>query len=157
MTPDWSDLFWSKVHPEALSGCWLWHGATTSHGYGTLSRSSAGKVSRAYAHRVAYERATGAAPGALDVCHRCDVPSCVNPDHLFLGTARDNAADMVRKGRARHKAFPGETHHGHILSERQVLEIRQRRGESARALAAEYGVQRWTVYDILSRRSWRHV
>lgn len=74
--------------------CWVWTGATLK-GYGQIG--DAGVVK--YAHRVAYELAFGPIPDGLMVCHRCDNPPCCNPDHLFTGTALDNVADMVGKGR----------------------------------------------------------
>lgn len=100
---DWSDRFWSKVHPEALSGCWIWHASVTAFGYGRYALSGRS----VQAHRVAYERTNGPV-GDLCVLHRCDVPACVNPDHLFVGTRRDNNADMCAKGRHRRGIFPAD-------------------------------------------------
>ena len=76
-------------------GCWLWRGAITSTGYGHM------KVGEHYekAHRIAWRFAYGVIPDGLQVCHRCDNPPCVNPDHLFLGTQVDNLRDCYRKGR----------------------------------------------------------
>ena len=85
----WQD----RVIPEPNSGCWLWEGAQTTGGYGLVGRN--GKL--VYVHRLAWETTHGPIPKGLDVCHRCDVPACVNVGHLFLGTARDNALDMVTK------------------------------------------------------------
>jgi hypothetical protein len=78
--------------PEA--GCWLWVG-TTTRGYGRIR--AFGSTQRA--HRVSWLIHRGPIPSGIGVCHRCDTPSCVNPDHLFLGDQRDNLRDMVRKGR----------------------------------------------------------
>jgi hypothetical protein len=85
----------SASEPEPNSGCWLWMRAVNGKGYGSCQFN--GKVQ--LAHRVAYLLALGD-PAGLVVCHRCDVPSCVNPDHLFLGTVGDNNRDRDRKGRA---------------------------------------------------------
>lgn len=87
--------FWPKVH-VVESGCWLWIAATGYNGYGVFNLN--GRLEGA--HRTAYRLShDGDVPAALDVLHRCDTPACVRPDHLFLGNAKLNAADMVSKGR----------------------------------------------------------
>lgn len=90
--------------PEPNTGCWLWTSTTTNRGYGRLSIDGGDVL----AHRAAYEAFCGAIPAGLMVCHRCDVRSCINPEHLFLGCAQDNQADKARKSRGNksHKGLP---------------------------------------------------
>lgn len=90
-----SARFSAKVQAGLMDGCWLWTGAALRSGYGSF-RWSPGKV--VSAHRAAWMLMEGD-PGALHVLHTCDTPLCVNFSHLFLGTAKDNAADKVAKGR----------------------------------------------------------
>ena len=80
-------------------GCLIWSGSKTTLGYGRLTKKGA----RHIAHRMAYERFKGPVPEELEVCHSCDNPSCVNPDHLFIGTTQDNAIDREAKGRGNHE------------------------------------------------------
>jgi hypothetical protein len=93
---DGTERIWKWV--VRSNGCWLWSRSTDEHGYGTLrwptSRDKIRKV-----HRIAYELTQGAIPPGMQVLHRCDVPTCIRPSHLFLGTHTDNMRDMARKGR----------------------------------------------------------
>src|SRR5678816_2871477 len=94
-----SERFWSKV--DQSGDCWIWTAHHLSSGYGLIGTGSMRDGTRrgSLAHRVSWELAYGTIPDGLFVCHRCDNPSCVRPDHLFLGTCKDNAADSVAKGR----------------------------------------------------------
>lgn len=83
------------------SGCWLWIGSKTKKGYGGFLRSIKGKNKYFYAHRFIYELANGPIKKGLFCCHHCDVRNCVNPEHIFLGTALDNNRDMLAKGRGK--------------------------------------------------------
>ena len=88
-----AEPFEDKYIPEPNSGCWLWIRGVDGGGYGHTNKG--------YAHRLAYERYVGPIPKGLLVCHKCDTIICINPDHLFLGTQKDNMADAARKGRLR--------------------------------------------------------
>lgn len=128
------------------SGCWLWTGASSPR-YGIVRH----RGRRLTTHRAAWEAINGPIPAGLQICHKCDVPRCVNPDHLFLGTNADNVADMVAKGRS---AIHGERHWKAKLTPEQVRQIRAD-GRSQNALAAAYGVSQFNIHAIKTRKSWR--
>ena len=155
-------FFESNYIPEPNSGCWLWERGLGSDGYGSLSVTSvrqSAKHGRAQrTHRFAWEFFRGPIPKGKCVLHRCDVRSCVNPDHLFLGTRTDNNADMVTKGR--NSPLPssrGEQNARAKLTENDVGEIRRRYqvGENWKILAKEYGVNHKTIWKVGTGRSWR--
>lgn len=148
------DRFEEKFIPEPNSGCWLWIGAADARGYGNFWHC--GQLQKA--HRVSWEIATGGAAGGLMVLHRCDVPCCVNPGHLFLGTALDNMQDMYGKGRSRH--VRGERVARAKLTASAVAEIKGcRLGDLSerRRLAAKYGVSEGAIEDIRDGKTWRHI
>jgi hypothetical protein len=89
--------FWKHVHKlSATNACWLWTGPKDPAGYGVVPRSTGESV----AHRLSWRFANHAEPSGRIICHKCDRPSCVRPSHLFIGTHKDNNADMIRKRRA---------------------------------------------------------
>lgn len=146
------DTFREMHIPEPMSGCWLWTGAINNKGYGTLSRQVNKKTQLTYAHRFSWEHHTGPIPEGMCVCHKCDVPCCVNPDHLFLGTRQDNSDDMVAKGRSNR----GEGRWKAKLNEGKVRDIRSS-NKPQTVLAKELGVTVGTIYKALHRETWAHV
>ena len=138
-----------------VAGCWIWMRCLNDSGYGKVWSSNARKVVRA--HRVSWELHNGEIPAGLNVLHRCDVPCCVNPHHLFLGTQQENARDMTAKGRA---FVPppqiGEKHGCAKLSEKAVRAIRLD-GRSNQKIAVDYGINKNTVQKIKARATWRHL
>ena len=135
---------------EPTTGCWLWYLATSDAGYGSFR--VAGKT--VLAHRKFFERANGPIPRGLHVCHKCDTPQCVNPDHLFLGTASDNMRDMHKKGRWNHLDLKtGVRHPMAKLSEGDVRTIRAS-DEPAPMLAARFGVCAETISKVRRRRTY---
>ena len=142
------------------SGCWLWVRPQTTTGYGTL-RSHKTLVR---AHRVSWAVFNGRSPRDLCICHSCDTPLCVNPDHLFIGTRADNNRDMAAKGR-RANAPPknprrGESASWSVLTEAQVIWIRkQRRGGLATCeyLGKILGISRKTIFNASAGVSWKHL
>jgi hypothetical protein len=138
------ERFFDHISPEPNTGCHLWMGAQLVNGYPKVWKDKIN--TQELAHRVAWELANGPIPDGLFVCHRCDVPLCVNPVHLFLGTAADNHADMVGKGRQA-KGF--QLPHTKLTSE-QIEEIR-RRPETQAAIAKEFGIHQSHVSRIKSQ------
>jgi hypothetical protein len=152
------DAFIDFSGAAAGSTCWEWIGDRSQYGYGRRGHLENGKLKSEAAHRLAYERAFGPIPEGLAVCHRCDNRACVRPEHLFLGTWKDNSEDMVRKGRSN----KGERHGNSKLTEEQVREIRRlyiprdpERG--ATPLARRFGVTVGAIDDVARGVIWKHV
>jgi predicted DNA-binding protein (UPF0251 family) len=143
------------------SGCWLWTGAVHRNGYG-------GMWPNVLVHRFAWELANGPVPDGMMVLHRCDVRTCVNPDHLFLGTHDVNMSDMVTKGRSasggrnvstKHpEKFRGVRNGRAKLTEDDVRAIRAAHGTvTQREMAQRYGVHASTIERVLSGVRWPNV
>lgn len=144
--------FWAKVDRRGPDECWLWIGAKKGHGYGRFKHRRAHRVSFELHHRLL----------ALGECvlHRCDVPSCCNPKHLWAGSQQENMADMLKKGRHGRGAPRGEKHGVAKLTENQVLMIRARYangGITQKSLATEIGIDQTLVSMIVMRKIWRHI
>jgi hypothetical protein len=142
-------------HPR---DCWLWTGAVKTGGYGCFTMKVGGKKRGIGAHRAMFILAVREPPEGIDVLHECDNPPCVNPAHLFLGTAVDNIRDMQMKGRANYLA--GSEKPLAKLDEASVLDmrdVRRRTGESYSSLARRFGVCRATAYFAVTGKNWKHV
>jgi hypothetical protein len=142
----------AKVSPEPMSGCWLWTGAVKELGYGVIGLGTR-QQGTAKAHRVSWTLHRGEIPAGMNVLHRCDNPSCVNPAHLFLGTLKDNARDCVSKGRNFVPDNRGEKASCRKLSLENVTDIR-RKEETGVAYAKKYGVSKSAVYEIWRGKNW---
>ena len=154
LTSEQKDRFWQKVRKS--DGCWEWTAARNGYGYGIFGPNRKTFL----AHRLSWSMAHGDIPDGLHVLHHCDNPSCVRPDHLFIGTAKDNVQDMIRKGRKVMGPFPrGEDHPNTTLTEEDVRAIRRRfeSGESRSDLARAMGVCHSTICNILHGRTWAGV
>jgi hypothetical protein len=142
----------------AANGCWEWQASRTPLGYGQMRF----RGTRELAHRAAWIVFCGPIPkddsayGTLGVLHRCDNPSCVNPEHLFLGDQRSNAIDSVSKKRWGPRGCKGESHGRAIVTEEIVRAIRAS-SETARQCAEKYGLSIGAIRHIRAGRSWKHV
>jgi hypothetical protein len=143
-----ADRFWRKV--ERTKDCWIWIGARTSKGYGRLHFGSRNQSQRA--HRLSYMMEYGAIPRGMIVLHKCDNPPCVRPDHLMLGTPKDNSLDRVAKDRAP----KGQEASWSKLTLEQVCAIKSDT-RLQRVIAAEYGICQQSVSLIKRGINWRHV
>ncbi len=161
-----SNRFWSKVEIRGLEECWEWTAAKRPSGYGVWGTNN---TSQFMSHRLAYADWNRVDPGQLYVCHRCDNPSCCNPNHLFLGTCKDNSDDKVAKNRHPH----GDTHfiHNHPevvrgernpaskITELDVREIRKlhAQGKSQTYISRLYPISQPMIGRIINKKSWPHV
>jgi len=131
--------------------CWLWQDYLDSDGYGTIRLSNI----RMKAHRLFYRAFIGDIPYGMMVCHTCDNPTCVNPAHLFLVTAKDNAEDSVEKRRQ----YMGDKHHLAKLTAVQAREIRELRGNGStyESLAKRFGVTKSCIYSVCKGKTWKYI
>lgn len=147
--------FWTYV--EKTNGCWLWKGGTHPGGYGVfnLPKTEMTAARKERAHRLAWVWAYGLIPPDKYVCHRCDVPACVRPAHLFLGAQSENVRDAIDKGRM----WEGADHPLAKLTPEAVRDIRRRAadGEINYRIARAHGVNSGTVWHVLNGLSWKAV
>lgn len=138
--------FWKRVDKKGKDDCWEWIPRNTKNGRGTFKLPGRGK--RIYAYRYSFELQNGPIPKGVEICHKCDNPKCVNPDHLFMGTHADNMMDAARKGKM-----------GMKLTIVEVLQIVAdvRSGTSKITAATKFGVSKTTIKDIMSGYIWSAV
>lgn len=151
------DNFFKKVFPEPNTGCWIWAGRINKKGYGLGFFNIEGRITL-LAHRFSYYIHNNFLDKNLLVCHKCDVPQCVNPDHLFLGTAYENNIDRDRKGRL--VSSKGSKNGNASLNESQVLEIRylySTKLHTSRHLAKVYNVSQFAIMCIIKNKTWKHI
>jgi len=159
------ERFWTKVRKTET--CWLWTSKKLPRGYGLFFNQG----SHTLAHRYAYTHWVGPIPDDQMVCHHCDEPSCVRPDHLFTGTGSDNMRDAASKGRLTWGTEPGQrwraaantegSKNGQaVLNEAAVLEIRRlwNNGDVTQvALGKQFGVTFQTINLIVNGKTWKHI
>lgn len=149
-----SERFWEKV--ERAEGCWLWMGAHGLHGHGQIYIGSVTNLTSA--HRISWLLHHGPIPDGLSVLHRCDNPPCVNPEHLFLGTQKDNMQDAIEKGRFKFLApRRGPSNNKAKLTWTQVADIRSAYigGVTLSQLSRDYSMARATLRRIVRGDGWR--
>ena len=142
-----------KKYEISESGCWIWKAGARPNGKGVLyPRHWTDDKKSTGAHRFSFELMHGAIPNGMYVCHKCDTPMCVNPDHLFIGTHHENMNDMVRKKRS--FIGRGENKKGRSkLTNWQADQIRKT-DISQQKLAAMFGVSQTTISRIKRRESY---
>lgn len=152
------DRFWRRVYKT--NRCWLWTGGKFRGGYGQFMLGD----KNIKAHRYSFQLHVGGIPDGLFVCHNCDNPSCVNPDHLFLGTPKDNVADMIKKNRRVDTS--GELNGQSKISMKIADEIRHkyslndskfpgsRKKYSQQKIGKEYGLSQAAVGKIIRNEMW---
>lgn len=155
--------FFEKV--EKTASCWMWVGGRFGTNRGEYFRYGCFLMSKQrgamLAHRASWELHYGEIPNGMVVCHKCDTPLCVNPDHLFLGTQKDNAMDMVSKGR--NYCQRGEKSAWHKVSESDVLMLREKyesglfKSSVLINEARSLGIKRSQFYNIVGNKCWSHV
>lgn len=149
-----SYAFWNKIKVLGNNDCWEWRAFKDKDGYGQYSSWKDGDEQRV--HRIMWILKFGSIPKGALVCHKCDNPSCCNPNHLFLGTHRNNVEDKVSKNRQ----AKGMSHGRSKLTEEDIVKIRSRyigKWGQITKLAKEYKVGYATMYSIIHNETWKHI
>jgi len=147
--------FWNKV--QKTDACWEWIGSKNNGGYGKFWLNKKCIDS----HRVSWMLTYGDIPENKYVLHHCDNPSCVRPDHLFLGSQTDNMQDMLSKGRGtwHGNSMPGESNPRARLTKEDVLKIRQLFSDGMRQtdIAKQYNMSVMAIHSIVRYKTWKHI
>lgn len=142
------DRIKKRIEVDPITGCWNWTGVLHKQGYGMIRSGRTHHLT----HRASYKVFNGDVPSGMFVCHHCDNRKCVNPDHLFLGTAQDNQSDMKNKDRS----IFGEKSSAAKLKESDVLKILSLKGNmTQRAIAKKFGVSPSLICMILKGSVWQ--
>lgn len=150
----WVAGFFNKV--QKTESCWNWIGLTNNKGYGIINRHHSHRMT--VASRVSWEIHRGPIPEGIFVCHHCDNPLCVNPDHLFLGSQTDNMRDCVKKGRLNVADHRGKQNPFSKLTDSDIRCIRSLANSlTQQAIADRFGIKQCHVSKIVLRQSWNHV
>lgn len=142
------EFVFSHAAPIPFTGCFIWLGGVVKGGYGKTTDNGMTRM----AHRVIWEARNGPVPSGMVLRHQCDTPACVNPDHMLVGTTKDNAADMVERGRQ----ASGERCNLSKLSNETVLALRAAAGTHYQ-VAKRFGLKRGVVRQIRIGETWRHL
>lgn len=147
------ERFERKFIPEPNSGCWIWFGGVNEHGYGVFWNGE--KLEKA--HRFSLKHSGVIVPDDVDVCHSCDFPPCVNPEHLYCGDALSNVTDMWARKRATVRHQRGTAQSQAKISDEIAAEIRRSyaaREFDQRGLARRFGVSQTLIWRVLNNKNW---
>jgi len=143
-----------QVYEVQSNGCWNFLGNKDKDGYGVFGH---GRGKQLRAHRASFEFHKKTSAAGLLVCHSCDNPSCINPDHLFLGKPKDNTQDMIKKGRKAN--CKGSKHPSAKLNELDIVCIKEQRllGKKLKEIANQFSITFQTVSEIYRGKTWKHL
>lgn len=136
------------------SGCWEWKAGRFERGYGKFNKRASKYGISSYAHRASWQIHFGEIPDGMQVCHKCDNPCCVNPEHLFLGSAKDNMEDASHKGRMYGWKRPSGENHGRAKLSRDQVELIREDPRPRRVIAESFGVSLSRVSKIKQGVTW---
>ena len=148
------EKFWKRLDKKS-NGCWEWTKAHNKDGYGQTCYK--GKM--VWTHRMAWIYSKGEIPEGMHVLHKCDNPACCNPDHLFLGTHKDNMNDRDKKNRCNNKGLKGELNPQSRYTEKDILQMREmyKKGMKQKEIALIFNTTQPIISNIINRKYWKHI